>query len=103
MIIATMSSATLTGVCPIPPVVAVMAGRTAAAFTVCTLPATSSPDISEKTGRSREAALAELVASNPQGRLITPEEVAETVRWLCGADARGITGQSIAVAGGEVM
>lgn len=60
-------------------------------------------NISAQTDRSREDALAELVATNPQGRLITPDEVADTVRWLCGAGAASITGQSIAVAGGEVM
>ncbi len=53
------------------------------------------------TGRSRDEALAELVKVNPQGRLIEPEEVAATVMWICRQDS--ITGQSIAVAGGEVM
>lgn len=53
------------------------------------------------TGRSREEALAELVKVNPQQRLIEPEEVAETVMWICRQES--ITGQAIAVAGGEVM
>jgi NAD(P)-dependent dehydrogenase (short-subunit alcohol dehydrogenase family) len=53
------------------------------------------------TGRSRDEALAELVKVNPQGRLIEPEEVAATVMWICQQDS--MTGQSIAVAGGEVM
>lgn len=56
-----------------------------------------------KTGRSLEAARAEFTAGNPQGRLVQPDEVADTVRWLCGAAASAITGQSIAVCGGEVM
>jgi NAD(P)-dependent dehydrogenase (short-subunit alcohol dehydrogenase family) len=55
-----------------------------------------------KTGRSREEALAELVKHNPQGRLIEPHEVADAVLWLCGEGARSVTGQAIAVAGGEV-
>ncbi len=38
----------------------------------------------------------------PIGRLIKPEEVAQTVLWLCSPDAGAITGQAIAVAGGEV-
>lgn len=59
-------------------------------------------NISAKTGRSESAARAELVAHNPQGRLITPEEVANTVLWLCLPGAESVTGQSIAVAGGEV-
>ncbi len=56
-----------------------------------------------KTGRSAEAARAEFVKSNPQGRLVQPEEVADTVNWLCGAGAAAITGQAISVSGGEVM
>ena len=60
-------------------------------------------NIVAKTGRSREDALASLVAHNPQGRLIRPAEVAEAVVWLCGEAAASVTGQSIALAGGEVM
>ena len=59
--------------------------------------------IQAKTGRSREAALAELTRTNPQGRLVRPEEVADAVAWLCRPGAASITGQAIAVAGGEVM
>jgi NAD(P)-dependent dehydrogenase (short-subunit alcohol dehydrogenase family) len=59
--------------------------------------------ISEKTGRSREEARASLARSNPQGRLVTPEEVAHTVSWLVSEKATAITGQAIAVAGGEVL
>jgi 3-hydroxybutyrate dehydrogenase len=55
-----------------------------------------------KTGRSRDEALAELVRHNPQGRLVEPSEVADAVLWLCGERARSVTGQAIAVAGGEV-
>ena len=53
------------------------------------------------TGRSRDEALAELVKANPQRRLVEPEEVAETVLWVCRQES--INGQSVAVAGGEVM
>jgi NAD(P)-dependent dehydrogenase (short-subunit alcohol dehydrogenase family) len=59
-------------------------------------------NIVSKTGRSEAEALASLVATNPQRRLITPEEVAHTVLWVCGPGAESITGQSIVVAGGEV-
>ena len=45
----------------------------------------------------------ELVAVNPQGRLVTPAEVANTVLWLCCPGAESVTGQSIAIAGGEVV
>lgn len=58
-------------------------------------------NIREKTGRSEEAAIASLVATNPQGRLIQPEEVAHVVAWLCLPGSESITGQSIGVSGGE--
>jgi len=58
--------------------------------------------IAAKTGRSQDEARASLARSNPQGRLVTPEEVAATVLWLAGPEARSITGQAIAVAGGEL-
>jgi 3-hydroxybutyrate dehydrogenase len=60
-------------------------------------------NIAAKTGRSPEQALQELTAHNPQGRLVRPDEVAETVAWLCQPSSASITGQSIAVAGGELM
>jgi NAD(P)-dependent dehydrogenase (short-subunit alcohol dehydrogenase family) len=60
-------------------------------------------NIARKTGRSEEQARAELAAGNPQGRLVRPEEVAHAVAMLCMPDAAALNGQSIAVAGGEVM
>lgn len=60
-------------------------------------------NITEKTGRSAEAARAELAAANPQGRLVQPEEVAASVLWLARRDSAAITGQAIAVCGGELM
>ncbi len=59
-------------------------------------------NISEKTGLSKESALAELTRHNPQGRLIRPAEVADAVLWLCRPESASITGQSIFIAGGEV-
>lgn len=59
-------------------------------------------NIVSKTGRSEAEALAALVASNPQRRLIEPREVADTVMWLCRPGSESMTGQSIALAGGEV-
>jgi len=71
-------------------------------FTDTDLVAGSIDTIMKKTGRSREQATAELSRHNPQGRLVAPPEVADAVLWLCGSGAGAITGQAIAVAGGEV-
>lgn len=60
-------------------------------------------NIVRKTGRSEEQARAELAAANPQQKLVQVEEVANAVAWLCQPASGAITGQSIAVAGGEVM
>jgi NAD(P)-dependent dehydrogenase (short-subunit alcohol dehydrogenase family) len=54
-----------------------------------------------KTGRSAEEARHTLSATNPQGRFIQPEEVADAVLWLCSDAARSITGQAISISGGE--
>jgi NAD(P)-dependent dehydrogenase (short-subunit alcohol dehydrogenase family) len=71
-------------------------------FTETDLLEGSIDNIIKKTGRNREQAIAELSKHNPQGRLVAPSEVADAVVWLCGDGAGAITGQSIAVAGGEV-
>ena len=60
-------------------------------------------NIVAKTGRTHDEAAGELVASNPQRRLVQPWEVAETVAWLALPASSSITGQAIPVAGGEVM
>ncbi|GAA4130791.1 SDR family NAD(P)-dependent oxidoreductase [Aminobacter aganoensis] len=59
--------------------------------------------ITGKTGRTADEARASLARANPQGRLVTPEEVADTVLWLASEKATAITGQAIPVAGGEVL
>lgn len=72
-------------------------------FTDTPIIARSIAAIVEKTGRSPEEALAEFTRANPQGRLIRPEEVAATVAWLVSPLAGSVTGQAVAIAGGEVM
>lgn len=42
-------------------------------------------------------------AGIPLGRFITPEEVASTVAWLVQPQQAAITGQAIAIAGGELV
>ncbi len=60
-------------------------------------------NIAAKTGRSEQEARAAILQFNPQGRLITPEEVALVAAMLVNENAGGITGQSINVDGGAVM
>ena len=71
-------------------------------FTETELVAKSIDSIVAKTGRTEEEARAALAASNPQGRLITPDEVATTIVWLCGDGASGVNGAAVPVAGGEL-
>ena len=72
-------------------------------FTDTDLVARSVETIVAKTGRSAEAARAELAKTNPMGRLVAPEEVASAVAYLALSSASAITGQAIVIAGGEVM
>jgi NAD(P)-dependent dehydrogenase (short-subunit alcohol dehydrogenase family) len=58
--------------------------------------------IMAKTGRSKEQALADLARGNPQGRFVSPQEVADTVLWLCSNGARSVTGQALSISGGEI-
>jgi NAD(P)-dependent dehydrogenase (short-subunit alcohol dehydrogenase family) len=71
-------------------------------FTDTAMAAEAVANITGKTGRSEAEALAELTKNNPQQRLIAPEEVADTVMWLCEDSSRSMNGQAIAVAGGEI-
>ena len=58
-------------------------------------------NIVAKTGKTEPAARAALAASNPQGRFIRPEEVAQAALWLCGPGSDAVTGQAISISGGE--
>jgi NAD(P)-dependent dehydrogenase (short-subunit alcohol dehydrogenase family) len=60
-------------------------------------------NIVAKTGRTEEQARNELARSNPQGRILQPEEVAHAALWLCLPGSEAVTGQSLSIAGGEVM
>ncbi|KAB2920284.1 MAG: SDR family oxidoreductase [Hyphomicrobiaceae bacterium] len=71
-------------------------------FTDTPLLHASLDNIARTTGRSHTQAEADIKRLNPQGRFVRPEEVAETVLWLCTAGAQAITGQAISVSGGEV-
>jgi len=60
-------------------------------------------NIRTRTGRSEDEAVATLVASNPQGRLVQPDEVANAVLWLCLPGSESVNGQSIGISGGETQ
>jgi NAD(P)-dependent dehydrogenase (short-subunit alcohol dehydrogenase family) len=58
--------------------------------------------IVQKTGRTREDALAAMIKGNPMGRLVEPKEVAAAVLYLCSPEAAAVTGTTLVVAGGEL-
>ena len=58
--------------------------------------------IVEATGMTPDNARKRLAASNPQQRLIDPEEVAAAALWLCQDSAAAVNGQAIALSGGEI-
>ena len=62
----------------------------------------SAATIAEATGMTPDDARARLAASNPQQRLIDPEEVAAAALWLCQDAAAAVNGQAIALSGGEI-
>ena len=63
----------------------------------------SMQNIVRKTGRSEADVRASIIRNNPQARLVRPDEVAAAVIFLCGPGSDAMTGQAIAVAGGEIM
>lgn len=71
-------------------------------YTDTDLVTASAREISQRTGRSESEARAHFERSNPMGRLIRPEEVAAAAVWLISEEGASVTGQAIAIAGGEV-
>jgi 3-hydroxybutyrate dehydrogenase len=55
-----------------------------------------------RTGRTPDQAIGAIAAHNPQGRLITPQEVAAAVLFLCADAAGGVNGAALPVSGGEI-
>jgi len=60
-------------------------------------------NMTARTGMAADKARDFLANTNPQGRLIEPDEVAALAVYLASDAARGITGQAINVDGGAVM
>jgi NAD(P)-dependent dehydrogenase (short-subunit alcohol dehydrogenase family) len=59
-------------------------------------------NIAAKTRLSEDEARASLYAGNPQGRLITADEVASAIAWLCSDGAAATNGAAIPMSGGEI-
>lgn len=72
-------------------------------FTDTPMVENASRTIMQKTGRSRQQALAAFIEDNPMGRLIEPQEVAEAALWLVGDGAASVNGQAIIIDGGETV
>lgn len=56
----------------------------------------------EGLGRTAAEAKAEIMAQNPQGRIINAKEIADLAVFLCTDSARGITMENIQVTGGAL-
>lgn len=54
-------------------------------------------------GLSEDEFRARAIAGIPLGRMVTPEDVAMLIRWLCSEEAAAITGQSYNISCGEVL
>jgi len=57
--------------------------------------------IVETTKRDEADVRATLAKRNAQARFVQPKEVADVVLWLCSDAAAAVTGQAIAISGGE--
>lgn len=58
-------------------------------------------NIRTKIGMNQAEALGALTKTSPQNRLIAPAEITSLALWLCSAEARGMNGQALSLAGGE--
>ena len=72
------------------------------AYTDTDMAASGVEALMKNLGKTKEEATKMITGNIPRGTLITPEEVAAAVVWLCSPDASGVTGIAMPVAGGEV-
>ena len=59
--------------------------------------------VAAKTGRTPEEVLAKIVAAQPSGRLVTPDEVAHATLSFLADEAGAMNGASLVVDGGGHM
>ena len=59
--------------------------------------------VGEKTGQEEAALRAHFVEQSPQKRLFTVDEVADTIAFFALENSRGISGQALALDGGELV
>jgi 3-hydroxybutyrate dehydrogenase len=71
-------------------------------FTDTDIIASAVKTITANSKRSTVDALATFTATNPQGRLVRPEEVAAAVLWLASEESAAVNGIALPIAGGEV-
>jgi NAD(P)-dependent dehydrogenase (short-subunit alcohol dehydrogenase family) len=67
------------------------------------LVAGSVAELAEKTGKAADELRDALVRHNPVGRLLTPDEVASSVAWLCHPEQAMVNGHALVLSGGEVF
>jgi NAD(P)-dependent dehydrogenase (short-subunit alcohol dehydrogenase family) len=70
-------------------------------FSDTAIVADAAREIAQKTGSDETAARTTLAAFSPQGRLMSPDEIAAAVAYLVSDAAAGITGAALPIDGGE--
>jgi NAD(P)-dependent dehydrogenase (short-subunit alcohol dehydrogenase family) len=60
-------------------------------------------NIAQQTGRDVAQSTRALEQASPLGRLLDPDEVAQTVVWLASAEAAAINGQALVIDGGGIQ
>jgi NAD(P)-dependent dehydrogenase (short-subunit alcohol dehydrogenase family) len=81
----------------------VTANAVCPAFVDTEMTCASAQRVAERTGRTLEESIAALAQLSPLGRLVDPDEVAETVTWLASPGAGAINGQAIVIDGGGIQ
>ncbi|MCB0310862.1 MAG: SDR family oxidoreductase [Bdellovibrionales bacterium] len=72
-------------------------------FTKTDLLEESVKNVANLSGRSQPEVEQEFLKNLPQGRFIEPDQIASAVIWLSLSEQSSVTGQTIAIAGGESL